>query len=27
MKEICELEELGRAMGVIVGPKTAGRKN
>ena len=27
MKEIYELEELGRAMGVIVGPKTAGRKN
>ena len=27
MKEIYELEGLGRAMGVIVGPKTAGRKN
>ena len=26
MKEIYELEELGRAMGMIVGPKTAGRK-
>ena len=27
MKEIYELEELGRAMGLIVGPRTAGRKN
>jgi len=27
MKEIYELEELGRAMGMIVGPKSAGRKN
>ena len=27
MKEIYELEELERAMGMIVGPKTAGRKN
>jgi len=26
MKEIYELEELGRAMGVIVGPKMAERK-
>jgi hypothetical protein len=26
MKEIYELEEQGRAMGMIVGPKTAGRK-
>ena len=26
MKEIYELEELGRAMGMIVGPRTAGRK-
>jgi len=26
MKEIYELEELGRAMGMIVGPKGAGRK-
>jgi len=26
MKEIYELEELDRAMGVIVGPKMAGRK-
>jgi len=26
MKEIYELEELGRVMGVIVGPKMSGRK-
>ena len=26
MKEIYELEEQGRAMGMIVGPKTASRK-
>lgn len=26
MKEIYELEEKGRAMGIIEGPKTAGRK-